>query len=156
MKKLILALCGILLFAPGVYAACAQKHEKQSLHMRALQSELMVAALACGKKAEYNRYVNSFSNDLRWQGRQLKSYFNRMHGSRGEFEMNRFVTEMANQASRLSLTRSSAKYCENAGKLFSKVNNYRPWQVIDLAANRYDDWTSVKSCPTTQVVAAAR
>lgn len=134
-------------------AACASKYEKQSLEMRALQSELMVAALACGKKAEYNFYVSRFTPDLRWHGKQLRSFFNRTYGAASEKKLNQFVTQMANQASRLSLSRNNAQYCNHANRVFHRVNAAMPWQVIDYAKMQYATWHNVQSCDAQQVVA---
>lgn len=146
----------IVLSASSAYAACAYKPEEQSLEMRALQSELMVSALACGKKAEYNRYVSLFSSDLQWQGKQLRDYFARIYGNRSERELNQFVTQMANQASRLSLTKKSDDYCKSAEQLFKKVNSSMPWQVIDYARAQYANWHGIQSCDAKQVIAAAQ
>jgi hypothetical protein len=159
MKKTTaaLALCTLLMGASAAFASsCAYNTEQQSLHMRALQSELMVAALACSKKQDYNRYVTQFSKDLQWQGKQLKSYFQRSYGRSSERQLNQFVTQMANQASRLSLAKTRDDYCAQAGKLYGVINNARPWQVVDYAKAHYGTWHGVSSCDAKQVVAQAQ
>ncbi len=153
----VIALLASVLLLSSISSAnatsCASAAEQQSLHMRALQSELMVAALACGKKQDYNRYVSQFAPDLKWQGGTLRSYFQRQFGGASERQLNRFVTQMANQASRLSLARSRDEYCGKAANLFSKVNDSRPWQVVDYASDHYGAWHAVASCDTRQVLA---
>lgn len=159
MKKFVLAMTVAALIAASssaTYAACASYAEQQSLGMRALQSELMVAALACGKKQHYNHYVTAFSSDLQHQGKFLQSYFQRLYGGKSEFQMNRFVTQMANQASRISLSKSNKDYCQHAEQLFTKVNALMPWQIVDLAQAHYANWHGVQSCGRKQVVAAAK
>jgi hypothetical protein len=157
MKKTLLYSCVFALLAQTADAAsCASLSEKRSLEMRALQSELMVAALACGKKPEYNQYVNLFASDLQWQGKQLRDYFQRLYGKQSDRALNQFVTQMANQASRLSLTLKSAEYCNQATQLFKKINTSLPWQVVDYARIQYASWHSVQSCDATQVIATAQ
>ncbi len=156
MKKILLFAAATLLSAQGAWAGCASSGELQSLGMRALQSELMVAALACGKKQDYNNYIGLFSQDLQWQGQQLKGYFSRNYGSQSERELNTFVTQMANQASRVSLNKSSQQYCSHASDLFNKVNTAFPWQIIDYARKEYSTWHNVLPCSGKQVVAAVQ
>lgn len=149
-----MALCFTAVVAAQANAtSCALKPEEQSLHMRALQSELMVAALACGKKQDYNRYVSQFSPDLKWQGTQLKSYFSRNYGGASERQLNSFVTQMANQASRLSLAKDRDDYCSQAAQLFTKMNDSRPWQVVDYAKANYASWHGVNHCGGKQIIA---
>ena len=156
-KTALLAVCTLLMGTSVASASnCAYNAEQKSLHMRALQSELIVAALACSKKQDYNHYVTQFSKDLQWQGKQLKSYFQRSYGSTSERQLNQFVTQMANQASRLSLAKTRDDYCEQAGKLYSVINNARPWQVVDYAQAHYAAWHGVSSCDAKQVVAQAK
>jgi hypothetical protein len=145
-----------LFVQPAAAATCARASEQQSLAMRALQSDLMVAAISCKQKQSYNHYVNQFSSYLPWYGKNLKSYFYRHYGAGSERHLNRFVTQMANQASQQSLQQSDRAYCKNAQQLFQKVSHSFPWQIVDLAEQKYASWHGVKGCETKQEVAAAR
>ena len=72
----------------------------QAKAVRVLQSELMVAALACDARHHYGSFVNRYKTDLVHNGKTLKSHFHSAHGAKKGFaELNRFVTRMANKAS---------------------------------------------------------
>ncbi|WP_425407245.1 hypothetical protein [Hwanghaeella sp.] len=68
--------------------------------VRFLQSELMVAALACDARQQYGNFVQRYKVSLVSSGRDLKNHFEKAHGQKKGFaELNRFVTRMANKAS---------------------------------------------------------
>lgn len=68
--------------------------------VRFLQSELMVAALACDARQHYGTFVQRYKVSLVSSGRDLKNHFEKAHGQKKGFaELNRFVTRMANKAS---------------------------------------------------------
>ena len=68
--------------------------------VRVLQSELMVAALACDARHHYGTFVTRYKSDLKVSGHALKRHFHTAHGQKKGFaELNRFVTRMANKAS---------------------------------------------------------
>ncbi len=72
----------------------------QAKAVRVLQSELMVAALACDARHHYSSFVTRYKSDLVQNGQTLKSHFHSAHGAKKGFdELNRFVTRMANKAS---------------------------------------------------------
>ena len=68
--------------------------------VRFLQSELMVAALACNARQRYGEFVKRYKVSLVSSGHDLKNHFEKAHGQKKGFaELNRFVTRMANKAS---------------------------------------------------------
>ena len=68
--------------------------------VRFLQSELMVAALACNARQNYGNFVKRYKGSLVSSGNDLKNHFEKTHGQKKGFaELNRFVTRMANMAS---------------------------------------------------------
>lgn len=84
--------------------------------IRRLQSELMVSALACGHRSQYNAFARSYRAELKRNGKFLKSHFRAEHGAAGERALNRYVTALANEASmRLA---SNADYCAQTETAF--------------------------------------
>lgn len=79
-------------------------------HVRRLQSELMVAALGCGHRSQYNAFARSYRSDLKRNGKRLKSHFQSEHA------LNRYVTALANEASMAMA--ANADYCEQTGLAF--------------------------------------
>ena len=94
--------------------------EWDSLNIRHLQSELMVAALSCGLRPQYNAMVKRFEAELIDRGQDLKQLFRRTFGSASQRELDRFVTALANQSSTRSLSRG-ASYCAESAQLFDEI-----------------------------------
>jgi len=95
--------------------SCIKRSEIPAVEARLFQTELMIAALTCQRRQDYNRIIAKFGTELAARGRSLKAVFSRLHGSESERRLNRFVTRLANEASLRSLRKSG--YCENAASL---------------------------------------
>ena len=71
---------------------CTSAANLEALNVRALQTELMVGALACGERERYNAFVQARQPELVPYAKTLQ----RMQGKR----TNAFVTRVANAAAR--------------------------------------------------------
>jgi hypothetical protein len=101
---MIPALAAAILAAMPAFAAdCADTVEQAALQTRAVQTEFMVAALACGQSEYYNAFVIKFQPQLIREGKNLQAYFRRLHGASGTKRLNAFVTQLANLASERSI-----------------------------------------------------
>ena len=89
---------------------CADRVERESLNVRQLQTQLMVAALSCNQRSDYNDFVRRFRPALADHSGVMKGYFRRIYGSRSAHEINAYVTRLANEASALSIADRMA-YC---------------------------------------------
>lgn len=105
------------------YAAGNQSSSgKAAFHVRALQTELMVAALSCQARAHYNDFAVKFQGVLVKHGRALKSRFHQTHGkSKGEKKLNAYVTALANKTSSRSISEGD-KYCARAMTTFAQLS----------------------------------
>lgn len=105
-------LCASLLhLAPRVAAdTCARDAEHRALDVRALQTEIMVAALSCGYQRDYNAIVTSLKPLFATEAAALRAYFARRYGANGTRELDRFVTRLANEESSRS-NADRAGYC---------------------------------------------
>lgn len=113
---------------------CPRPVEQTALDSRALQIELMVAALSCGKRSNYNAFVKKYQGDLVKHGRCLQSFFQRKHGAAGPRNLNAFITQLANQAShRSSITHTA--FCVNSSSLFDRLLSARPIILNELLAS---------------------
>ncbi|MCE2510141.1 MAG: hypothetical protein J4G10_04100 [Alphaproteobacteria bacterium] len=89
--------------------------------VRALQSELMVAALACpgdlgvSLVRNYNRFVRHFSPALIRSANTLRTHFRTTYGAEHVIRFDSFLTRLANQAS-LSSIREAA-YCQDRARM---------------------------------------
>jgi hypothetical protein len=107
-------------------AACYTPAEATAVHVRMLQSELMVAALACrdsnpelGLIGGYNEFMHKFSDRLVNHSRALQAHFQKNYGAQGRSRLDAFITSLANTASKQSMT--SPGYCNEAAGVFHDV-----------------------------------
>lgn len=100
-------------FSPALAAACAEPTEATALRVRALQSRLMVSALVCGTRDQYNAFVTRYRPALQRNGAALIAYFDRVYGAEATLRLNRFVTALANDASARS-NDDRAAFCGGA------------------------------------------
>lgn len=122
------AACVLTLLSGGVEARaetrqCATAEERAALDFKAMQSELMVAALTCGKQAEYNRFVTGRQSVMPDNGRHIKAYFSRVYRENASASLNSFVTALANFSSQVSLNVNRDDYCRKAGTMFRLLQN---------------------------------
>lgn len=128
------AAVSVTLSASAAYgASCATPAEKVALETRVMQSDLMVAALACGEKARYNAFVKKFQPVLVDRGKTLQAYFRRMHGGAAKRRLNSFITQLANMSSQRSLEQATL-FCAQAGDLFSQILAVEPNKLATFAA----------------------
>jgi hypothetical protein len=112
--------------------------ERASLEMRVMQSELMVAALACSSSANYNAFVTRYKKELTNYGKTMQDLFKRVHGGNAFSQINSFVTRVANEAS-LKMAQNS-HFCEEAAQTFHTLLQTGPGggvAALDVSRNRY-------------------
>jgi len=96
--------------------------EKEAIAFRHLQTELMVAALSCGRQeyhSKYNTFVLRYRPAFKRNGRTLRAIFKRNYGNGGKRRLDSYVTRLANEASVRSMQRS--EFCEVAGRKLDAV-----------------------------------
>lgn len=127
---------------------CASPNEKAAFDSRVLQNELMVAALTCGETARYNAFVQKFQPELVTHGKTLKSYFARTYGKSGEFELNRFMTRLANDATMRRTQMSMQEYCTSAVGLFNAATNVDQTALVTFASQTaFVGNSGIEACP---------
>jgi hypothetical protein len=124
----------------GLAAACYTPPEATAVQVRMLQSELMVAALACrdsnpelGMIAQYNDFVRRVSDRLVSHSKVLQARFQKTFGADGHRRLEAFVTALANDASKRSMT---AGYCQSAAVLFRDVSKLDRRELEHFSATR--------------------
>lgn len=123
-------------------AACYTPAEATAIHVRMLQSELMVAALACresnpelGMISQYNAFVNRHSAGLVGQNRVLERHFDKNYGggAQAKRRMDALLTALANDASKRSMV---ADFCGGAAGLFGLISLMEWPQVVNFSTER--------------------
>jgi hypothetical protein len=95
----------------------------------------MVAALACGRRDDYNHFVERFRPELQSEGRALKAYFRRVHGDGADQAIDRFVTQLANFASQRSIENRPG-FCAAAAAAFDDLALLMPADLPGWIAAR--------------------
>ena len=126
---------------------CATASETQAFQVRNLQSQFMVAALACNQREAYTNFVEGFRPVLVSAGDRLVKYFERI--GRGQSAINQHVTDLANAAGLERAAQPSA-YCSKTWELFWKLDQ-SPLNLASVAAaNRMDTVAAPPTCPMLQ------
>ena len=129
-----IAVLSLMLPLKAMAGNCALVEEKAALDVRALQTQLMVAALSCGEQARYNEFMKKFGKQLSMQGDDLKHYFSRVYSTDSERQKNSFITKLANTSSQLSLKEDEDEFCETASAMFDDVIGAKPVEMPKLAS----------------------
>ena len=112
---LSMSLCGASAQAASF---CTTPDEMAALRTAAVQQELMVAGLTCQASDAYNHFVLAYRPELQKSDADLKAYFLRREGARGEAAYDTFKTKLANLSSFSDVTNSAA-YCANTHAAFA-------------------------------------
>lgn len=131
--------------APGVeaWARCMTQEERVAAQVRAVQTELMVAALSCravpGRDftAHYNAFVQKHGERLIHNGRVLQGYFKARFGAQSGSRFDSFMTALANDLSRRSM--ASATFCDESVGLFQ--------EIARLERKDLETWSGARSAP---------
>ncbi len=94
--------------------------ETAAINARLLQTEMMVAALACDLRPSYNKAIRTFKKELIGHGKVLRKIFRRSHGASAQRRLDKYITQLANDASARSNYDRRA-YCRTAATLFDDV-----------------------------------
>lgn len=127
--------------------SCLDAFEITSLHMEALRTALMVAALSCGTERNYNAFVDRFRSPLISGETTLEDLFDRLYGPDAAPEhRDGFTTGLANRVAVRQSTERQA-FCLRADRLFAAAELVAP-QGLGPFAERYSrlDRRSLRSC----------
>lgn len=107
----------------GVAQACLSTSvpaHTLALSVRTLQSDLMVSALSCNDRADYNTFATKYRPQLRTHGDVLTKYFNQVYGGKANRELNTYVTDLANFAAVRHAT-NAGDFCGGADSAFGAL-----------------------------------
>lgn len=126
-------------------AGCLSPDEGSVLQMRVFRADLVVAALSCNAKAQYNRLVARHQEEFVRGGRALRALFSRLHNSEATRELDRFVTRLTNRASQRRL--AARGYCRAMALVFE--------QAFALPSHKLKSYVMGRPVRTTINVASA-
>jgi hypothetical protein len=96
---------------------CAGAQDLTALQVAAVQQQMVVAALACGKDGIYNDFVTTYQDELISSDQALQAYFMRRAPKTGTDDYHAFKTKMANYYSARSSDNRTV-FCSKADALF--------------------------------------
>jgi hypothetical protein len=152
-KKLIaVTIAAVLAAQPGIalaQGACRPTVELQTIAVRMLTTELMVAALGCSGATEdsfrnrYGSFVQKFNADLVQNGAALKSHY-RKYG--GESRMNMMVTQLANLAEQRR--RADPNFCVDTDKKLNLGLAAETTRIeqVPLSSDYYTGALGIREC----------
>jgi hypothetical protein len=122
-------------------ARCLTPVEKTAFEVRMLQTELMVATLTCRGvnsrdfAGQYAIFVNRHREGLKSHSTVFQGHFKRAYGGAGQTQLDRYVTSLANDYSRASMTGTGA-FCDQQGDLFDRAATVQPQELQRFASER--------------------
>jgi ribosomal protein L35AE/L33A len=127
-----------LLATPALSApSCVSVNERTSMDARIVKEYLMVAALNCDARQDYNAFINKYNVDLAQHGRVMKRRFAQTHGNKAaEREVDRYVTAAANEASIIS-NRDRNGFCKRSAAVFRDLNGGRGKRIEPASYSSY-------------------
>jgi hypothetical protein len=122
--RLLLAGIAAAVTGPAIAQSCIQSAERTAFDVRALQSQLQVAALACRDQgypqfeSQYRSFVQKFQSEFQAPARSLQGYFRRTGGNNHARELDGYITNLANAQMQDGL-RQGSQFCSLIGPLFT-------------------------------------
>ena len=101
-------------------AQCEPVADRAAIETRIYQTDLMVSALSCGEQERYNSFVQRYKEHLVANGKNLQDFFKRTYAGNAKKELNAYVTQVANDASKRSIA-NIRTFCEDTGRQFTSI-----------------------------------
>ena len=126
---------------------CPNANDQAAFELIALKTALMVVATTCNNREQYNGFVRRYQPNLVETDRSLSGYFKGRYGSRGQYEYDRYATDLANSQSRFGLAQGG-DFCARNGALFTEVMALgSPTDLPSYAAAKDLIPASIGACP---------
>ena len=133
---------------------CPSATDQQVFELTALKTALMVVATTCGNKEQYGNFIRRYQPKLVETNNSLNNYFKAHYGSRGQFEHDKYATDLANTQSRFGLEQGT-DFCSRNATLFSEVLALgSPADLPTYAAGKDLIPASIGACPGATMASA--
>ncbi len=123
MRRLLpaLFLSGVCAVQPALAdRQCASAADQAAFEVQALRSHLVVLATGCDDGTPYNAFIRKYQSALVANDQAVTAWFKRRYGGRGQYEHDRFVTDLTNAVSSDATTLGS-DFCPRDGMIFTEV-----------------------------------
>ena len=153
LRPLLLAGFAAGLAGPAIAQSCLSATERTAFEVRALQSQLMVAALACQRDNDYNAFVRRFQGELAASYRTIEGHFRR-----NARERDAFITTLANVQSQDGI-RQGSQFCGTVAPIFQLAlaqPNAQALAELSMERNVLNPQTAPVCTGATPAAASAR
>jgi hypothetical protein len=103
---------------------------QQAFNIIGLKLALMIGALTCGQKSQYDAFMTAFQPHILAEQHIMDNYFRRLGGSGGRSKEDAFETMLANDLS-VSARSQGSLFCLNSGAEFKAVLTLSTPQALD-------------------------
>lgn len=115
IRPLIAGFMAAAIATPALAQSCLSPAARAGFDLRALQSQLMVAALSCDKYGEYGQFMNRNASTLRESIGAIRTHY------RGNSTaVDNYITNLANTHSQEGI-RQGSHFCRDVGALFQEA-----------------------------------
>jgi hypothetical protein len=121
MRRTILSLVLAATYGSAAMAAgCMRPAEVQAFNVIGLKSSLMVGALSCSQRDQYDAFMTQFQPHILAEQHIMDAYFRRSGGHYGQAREDDYVTLLANSQSENGIA-EGAVYCSADAGVFKQV-----------------------------------
>lgn len=122
MRRLLLSLLLATSYGGGAFAhaGCVRPTEQTAFNVIGLKSSLMVAALSCSQRDQYDTFMTTFQPHILAEQHVMDSYFRRIGGHYGQAREDDYVTLLANSQSETGIAQGAVT-CQNDLAMFKQV-----------------------------------
>jgi hypothetical protein len=110
---------GVSSLSPA-FARCADPADRAVFDLEGLKSEMMVLAISCQRRDDYNAFVRKYQALLTHVDAELGRYFARAYGKGGQRAQDAYVTALANGQADEGM-RLGSDFCPHHTAVFDEV-----------------------------------
>jgi len=134
MRRLMMSLLLATTYGSTAIASpCMRPTEQQAFNIIGLKSALMVGALSCSQRDQYDAFMIRFQPHILTEQHVMDSYFRRSGGHYGQSREDDYVTLLANSQSETGIAQG-AVYCQSAATEFKQVLAITSISALDAFA----------------------
>jgi hypothetical protein len=104
----------------AIAQGCMRPTEEQAFNIIGLKSSLMVGALSCSERDQYDQFMTEFQPHILYEQHVMDSYFRRTGGHYGQAREDDYVTLLANSQSETGITEGAAS-CAAEATVFKQI-----------------------------------
>ncbi len=121
MRRLMMSLLLATSYGSAAMAGgCMRPLEQKAFEVIGLKSSLMVAALSCSQRDQYDSFMTAFQPHILAEQHVMDSYFRRTGGHYGQSREDDYVTLLANSQSEAGINQGAVT-CKADMQIFQQV-----------------------------------